>query len=445
MTAQRAREQWGSGFGFLMAAIGSAVGLGNMWRFSYLTAENGGAAFVILYILMILLVGFPVLLAELTVGRGAARGPVQALGFYGGRWWKTLGALFVAAGFLIASYYSVIAGWTLRYTFEGIFLGFAADPATHFTEIASGYDALAWHVAFMAGSLWVVANGITFGIERTSIVVMPLLFLVVCGLAIYAATLPGSQGGYHYYLNAEDYAAIFSRQVLAQAAGQAFFSLSLGMGAMLTYASYLKRTTNLPLQAAIISLSDFAIAFVAGLVVFPLLFALGLQQDVGESTLGALFITLPKAFAGLGVTGRVVGGLFFAALVVGALTSLISLLEVVVASTIDMVGWERRRATLWTGAAATLLGIPAAMNIAALDVMDQIATNILLMGGGLALSIFVGWVMPSPDHEVAAGAGKYRWLWVWIGLLRYVVPIVLAFIMADTVPKTLAAVLALFP
>ncbi len=444
MAVQAGREHWGSRFGFLMAAIGSAVGLGNMWRFSYLTAEHGGAAFVFLYILMIFVVGMPVLLAEMVIGRGAARGPVQALGFYGGRWWKSLGVVFVAAGFLIASYYSVIAGWTLRYTFEAVFVGFAADPVEHFGQISSGWDALAWHLVFMAGSLWIVANGVTAGIERTAIVVMPLLFVVVCGLAVYAATLPGSQPGYLYYLSAADYSAVFSRDVLAEAAGQAFFSLSLGMGAMLTYASYLDRTSNLPVQATIIAFSDFGIAFIAGLVVFPLLFALGLSSDVGESTVGALFITLPKAFLELGVAGRLVGALFFGALVVGALTSLISLLEVVVASAVDAVGWDRHQSTLVTGIAAAVFGVPAAMNLDALDAMDQVATNILLMGGGLALAIFTGWVMKAPEREVTAGAGNYRWFPLWVRLLRFVVPAVLAFVMLGSVPKTVAAVRALF-
>ncbi len=441
----RDRERWKSSFGFVMAAIGSAVGLGNMWRFSYLTAESGGAAFVFLYILMLFLIGLPVLLAELTIGRGAARGPIDALGFYGGRWWKSLGILFVAAGFLIASYYSVIAGWTLRYALEGAAYGFTGEPAAHFDAVSSGWDALAWHLAFMAGALWVVANGITAGIERTSVIVMPLLFAVVCGLAVYASTLDGANAGYDYYLATDGIGAIFSREVLSQAAGQAFFSLSLGMGAMMTYASYLERTSNLPAQAGIIAFSDFAIAFVAGLVVFPLLFALGLSQEVGESTLGALFITLPKAFGDLGTTGRIVGVLFFGALIVGALTSLISLLEVVVASVVDLIGWERRQATLWAGFTAAICGAPAALDLGVLDVMDQVATNILLMGGGLALAIFTGWVMAQPERELAAGSGASRWMRAWIGLLRYVVPIVLLFIMADTVPKTIASIRALLP
>lgn len=445
MPAQRQREHWTSHFGFLMAAVGSAVGLGNMWRFSYLTAEHGGAAFVILYVAMLFVLGLPVLLAELVIGRGAARGPVQALGFYGGRGWKLLGIVFVSAGFLIASYYSVIAGWTLRYALEALFVGFPADAAGHFTKVASGWEAVGWHLIFMAGSLWIVASGVTAGIERTSVIAMPLLFVVVAGLAVYAYTLEGAGAGYSYYLNAADYTSIFSREVLAEAAGQAFFSLSLGMGAMLTYASYLGRNTNLPAEATIIAFSDFAVAFVAGLVVFPMLFALGLSQEVSESTVGALFITLPKAFLELGLAGRVVGTLFFTVLVVGALTSLISLLEVVVASAVDLGGFDRRRATIAAGIAAALLGIPAAWNLEALDAMDQVATNILLIGGGLALAIFTGWVMDEPEREMEAGAGHHRWLGLWRHLLRWAVPAILAFIMIGTVPKTIAAVRAVLP
>lgn len=444
MSAQGGREHWKSRFGFLMAAVGSAVGLGNMWRFSYLTAEHGGAAFVLLYVLMLFFIAVPVLLAEMAIGRGAARGPIQALGFFGGAAWKSLGTVFVAAGFLIASYYSVIAGWTLRYTLEGIFIGFAADPVAHFNSISSGLDALAWHLVFMSGSLWIVANGITGGIERTAVIVMPLLFLVVVGLAVYAATLPGSAAGYAYYLNAQDYFEIFSPEVLADAAGQAFFSLSLGMGAMLTYASYLERTINLPVQSSLVASTDFAIAFIAGLVVFPLLFALGLDQEVQESTLGALFITLPKAFLELGVIGRVVGTLFFAALVVGALTSLISLLEVVVASIVDLVDLDRRRATVAAGIAAALFGVPAAISLSVLDAMDQVATHVLLMGGGLALAIFTGWVMHDPEREVALGAGNYFWLPLWRRIMRYAVPLVLGILMMQSVPRTIANVIALF-
>jgi NSS family neurotransmitter:Na+ symporter len=441
--ATQAREEWGSRLGFLMAAIGSAVGLGNMWRFSYLTAEHGGAAFVILYVAMVVLLGLPILLAELVIGRGAHAGPVRALAHYGGNAWRPLGALFVASGFLIGSYYSVIAGWTLRYTLEALFVGFAADPGGHFGAVSQGNAATLWHLIFMAISLSIVAGGIKGGIERTSVIVMPVLFAVVCGLAIYASTLPGSTPGYAYYFKT-NLAAIFSREVLAQAAGQAFFSLSLGMGAMLTYASYLSRSTQLVGQAAIIAGADFAVAFVAGLVVFPLLFALGLSGKVGESTIGALFITLPEAFAQMGAAGRLIGIAFFGSLVVGALTSLISLLEVVVSASLDVVGWTRRRATMIVGGATALFGIPASQNIQILGIMDTIANKIFLVGGGLALSVFVGWVMRDPLREASSAGEPVAVLRVWLLLLRYVVPLVLLFILLGTIPETWHEIAALF-
>jgi NSS family neurotransmitter:Na+ symporter len=436
------REHWASRTGFMLAAIGSAVGLGNMWRFSYLAAENGGAAFVLLYLAMTAGIALPVLLAELMLGRGAQQGPLRALAHFGGVRWRPLGWLFVAAGFLILSYYGVIAGWTLRYTAEAAWHGFPADAAAHFTQISAGPVAVAWHLGFLALTAGIVAGGIQRGIERASVVLMPLLFVILAGLALYAATVPGAGTGYAYYLQA-DFRELLSLPVLRDAAGQAFFSLSLGMGAMMTYASYLRRDADLPDEAVVIALSDFAVAFVAGLVVFPLLFALGLQQDVGASTIGALFITLPHAFAEMGTAGRVVGVSFFAALLVGALTSAISLLEVVVSSAIDR-GWSRPVATLGLGSAVGLTGIAAALDTAVLGVMDQIAGNVLLILGGLAIALFVGWSMRDPEAELAAGAGRVRWFFLWRGLLRFVVPAVLAVVLASAIPAALQSLRALF-
>jgi NSS family neurotransmitter:Na+ symporter len=216
------------------------------------------------------------------------------------------------------------------------------------------------------------------------------------------------------------------------------------MGAMLTFGSYLGRDSNLPNESLIIAGADVGIAFIAGLVVFPMIFALGLSEAVKESTVGALFITLPQAFAEMGAVGRVVGLLFFAALVVGALTSAISLLEVVVSSTIDGFGWSRKRAAWVMGGLITVLGAPAAWSLDVLDVMDQVANNLFLLGGGLALAIFVGWVMQDPIAEVSAGAGKVRWFVLWRTLLRFVVPALLLVVLYDAVPKTLAAVAGLF-
>ena len=440
--AGQPREQWSSQLGFVFAAVGSAVGLGNMWRFSYLTAEKGGAAFVALYIFFTLLVGLPVMLAELTIGRGAQRSPIQALAHFGGPAWRPLGAIFVAAGFLILSYYGVIAGWTLRYAGAAV-MGFEGDPGAYFGEVSQGFDSLFFHLLFMTLTMSVVLGGVKAGIERVSVIAMPALFVLVCGIAIYAATLEGASAGYAYYLNA-DFSNALEMDVIVAAAGQAFFSLSLGMGAMLTFASYLPRDANLPNESLLIAGSDFAVAFLAGLMVFPLIFALGLSNDVSGSTLGALFVALPKAFAAMGAAGRVVGFLFFVALVVGALTSAISLLEVVVSAAIDGLGWSRRRASLVMGGAITVLGAPAAFNLDVLDVMDQVANNIFLLGGGLALAIFVGWVMKDPLAEVSAGTEGVRWFGLWRVLMRFVVPLALAFILWNSVPSTLSAVAALF-
>ena len=437
------REQWSSRAGFVLAAVGSAVGLGNMWRFSYLTAENGGAAFVLLYVAMTALIGLPILLAELAVGRGAGRSPIQALEHFGGSRWRPLGALFVVSGFVILSYYSVIAGWTLRYALGALTQGFGPGAGERFGEVAAGWDAFGFHLLFMALTAAIVAGGVRRGIERTALVFMPLLFVVVVALALYAATLDGAQAGYRYYLQA-DFGKLRSFEVLHHATGQAFFSLSLGMGAMLTYASYLSRDHHLPNESIVIGGADFLVAFVAGLMVFPLIFALGLSDAVGESTVGALFITLPSTFAAMGTAGHVVGLVFFVTLFVGALTSAISLLEVVVASTIDVLGWSRPRAAVVVGALTALLGAPSAWSTDVLGVMDGVANNVLLIAGALALSIFVGWIMRDPMREVSAGAEGVRWFFLWRGLLRVAVPVVLGTILVLGLPDTWRAVAALF-
>jgi NSS family neurotransmitter:Na+ symporter len=431
------REQWNSRFGFIAAAVGSAVGLGNMWRFSYLTAEKGGAAFVALYLFFTLLIGLPIMLAELTIGRGARKSPIQALAHYGGDRWKWLGGLFVLTGFTILSYYSVIAGWAVRYAGEALFVGLTDDPVAHFVAIREGASAFGFHLVFMFSTMAIVYGGISKGIERAAVIAMPSLFILVCGIALYAATLEGSEAGYRYYLNANVEKAL-SIDVLIAASGQAFFSLSLGMGAMLTFASYLKRDCHLPNESITIAAADFGVAFLAGLMVFPIIFALGLQADVGESTLGALFVALPKGFASMGGVGRFIGFLFFVALVVGALTSAISLLEVVVSASVDGLGWARSKATLVMGSAIAGVGAFAAWDIGVLDVMDQVANNLFLVGGGLALSIFIGWVMEDPMGEVAVGTHGIRWFFLWRWLLRWVVPPLLLFILYHSVPQTFA-------
>jgi NSS family neurotransmitter:Na+ symporter len=437
------REEWASRLGFVLAAVGSAVGLGNMWRFPYFAAENGGAAFVFLYIIMVAVVGVPIMLAEFALGRGSKKSPIQALEHFGGRAWKPLGVLFVLGGFLILSYYAVIAGWTLRYAWNSVTVGFAGDPSTLFDSASTGWDTVAWLVLFMLVTIVIVAGGIRGGIERSAIILMPLLALIIVGLALFAATLSGAGEGYEFYLKA-DFREIFSLSVLSEATSQAFFSLSLGMGAMLTYSSYLSRDDNMPRESVIIAGSDFMIAFLAGLLVFPLIFALGLSEQLSASTIGALFIGLPNAFAEMGAVGRPVGILFFLALLVGALTSAISLLEVVVSAIIDNLGWPRRKAAWTLGLLITAAGIPSALDINILGLVDQIAGNLILVVGALSLSIFVGWVMPDPIGEVRKGAENVRWLTIWYTFLRFVVPPLLLMVLYFTTTATWNTIAGLF-
>lgn len=442
---ESARGMWNSRLGFILAAVGSAVGLGNMWRFPYITAEYGGAAFVILYILMTLGVGIPVMLAEFTIGRGTGQSSIGALRKAGGKNWVPLGFIFVATGFLILSFYSVIAGWTMRYALVGAIWGFPEAPGDYFDLIASGPPAMGFHLFVMALTMAIVMGGVEKGIERASVIMIPALFLIVAGLAVWAATLPGGGAGYAFYLS-PSIDDLLSTQTLAAAASQAFFSLSLGMGAMLTFSSYLSRKESLPREAGTIAFSDFGVAFTAGLVVFPVIFALGLQGAVGESTLGALFIALPGAFLSMGAIGRVVGTFFFLAFFIGAITSAISLLEVVVSACIDEWGISRKKASVVAGILIALLGLWPAADLNALGAIDAVTNNIFLPVGGLGLAILVGWLYKNPLEEVSRNVGEgFRPLlkgWLWA--LRIVVPALLVIVLYSGMAATHEAVSALF-
>jgi neurotransmitter:Na+ symporter, NSS family len=424
------REVWGTRLGFVLAAVGSAVGLGNMWRFSYVASEGGGAAFLLLYVVLITLIGVPLMLAEFSVGRRTHLSPIGAIRQVAGSRWVPLGLLFVVTGFVVLSYYAVIAGWTVRYSVDGIRGGFAGDPGAYFDSISTGGGAIAYHLLFMAVTIGIVMKGIQRGIERAALVLMPALFLILLGLAVWAATLPGAREGYAFYLQ-PSLQDLMDPAVLTGAAGQAFFSLSLGMGAMLTFASYLSRDSDLNQEAVTVSLSDFLVAFIAGLVVFPVVAALGLQDQVGESTVGALFISLPGAFESMGGIGRLVGVFFFVALAVGALTSALSLLEVVTASIIDEFRIPRKKAALGLGLSITAVGVIPALSLDALGLMDAIAGEFFLVLGALGMVLVVGWVMPDPAGELRRGASPRfaRFVPAVMVLIRYVLPLVIGVVL----------------
>ena len=335
--------------------------------------------------------------------------------------------MYVLTGFIILAYYSVIAGWVVRYAVDGILTGFPADPGARFGEVTTGLSPVWFHLVVMVTTILIVSAGVQKGIERAALVLMPVLFGILILLAIWSATLPGALEGYAFYLSPR-ISDLLDPYILSQAAGQAFYSLSLGMGCMLTFSSYLPDDTNMNREGTVIAFSDFGVAFVAGLVVFPVIFALGMQGDVSESTVGALFIALPGAFVEMGAIGRAVGILFFLALIVGAVTSAVSLLEVVTSSVIDEFDLPRKPASVAAGVIIAILGLLPAMSISILSVVDQLSQALLALGA-FFMAIFVGWVTVGAAEELKKGASEAsaRLVPLVMKLIRWVLPPMILF------------------
>lgn len=445
-SASSDRGEWGTRLGFILAAVGSAVGLGNMWRFSYVAAEGGGAAFVLLYLIFVALIGLPVMTSELVVGRMTQVSPIKAVRQLGGSRWAPLGWLFVFCGFGILSYYSVIAGWTMRFAFDALRGAIPQDTATYFNEVGTNMPAVITHVLFMAITVFIVVRGVKKGLERTALILMPMLFILLVGLAIWATTLSGGGAGYAYYLKPR-LSELLDTAIITDAAGQAFFSLSLGMGAIMTYASYLKSKTNLGREAVTIAATDFGVAFVAGLVVFPIIFHFGLGEAIGlggvlntDNTVGTLFITIPPALQSLGSGGSIIVAAFFIMLFFAALTSAISLLEVVVAAVIDSWQWPRVGAAVTFGILITLAGIPSAYNLNFLTFADKLVGTFLLMVGGLCTAVLVGYrALPKAQQELSIGMENASLRRVWSVMVKFVVPPVLIVVLFFAVKPLWAA------
>ncbi len=438
--ATQGRDAWGTRAGFILAAVGSAVGLGNMWRFSYVAAEGGGAAFVLLYLVLVGIIGIPLMTSELIVGRMSQESPVVAVKRLGGPAWAPLGWLFVFCGFGILAYYSVIAGWTMRYAFDALRGGLPTDAGAYFQSVASGWPAIASHLLFMVITVAIVVFGVKRGLERAALILMPVLFLILVGLAAWAASLPGCGAGYAYSLRPQ-LRELLDPNIIRLAAGQAFFSLSLGMGALMTYASYLRSKENLAKEAATVALADFGVAFVAGLVIFPIIFNFGLETTIGlgreisDNTVGTLFIALPTGLQSLGSLGDIVVAAFFIMLFFAALTSAISLLEVVVSAVIDGWGWRRKEASLVFGFLIAIGGIPAAINIDFLGAADAFVGNFLLIVGGFFTAILVGYRLIGPaDAELARGMDNARARAIWAVFVRYVAPVLLLVVLYFMMP-----------
>jgi NSS family neurotransmitter:Na+ symporter len=438
----RKEEQWASRHGFLLAAIGSAAGLGNIWRFSYVAGQNGGASFLIIYLVCILFIGLPIVIAEISIGRNARSDAVQA--FRHARPdqpWYLAGGLAVIGCFFILGFYSVIAGWSLKYFISALTGQLSATPdlstnqdsSTFFSLfIAQPIEPIFWQAIMMAATVAVVAGGIQKGIEAVNRFLMPVLVLIVVILAAYSLTLDDAGLGLAFLFK-PDWSAFTRPAVYIAAIGQAFFSLGIGMAIFLTYGAYLPKSHSIPGAAAAIVAGDSLLAIVAGLAIFPAVFSFGLNPAQGPEL---AFITLPELFL-LMPGGRWLAVLFFGLLVGAALTSMFSILEVPAAYFIRKTGRSRRTIAIALGLIIFLLGAPASLGYSVFDsvtlggrnileLYDYVISNLLLPLGGISTALFAGWglskakaLRASDFHDNLPGR-------LWLFCLRFIAPIFIA-------------------
>lgn len=397
------REGFGSRFGMLAAAVGSAVGLGNIWRFPYIAGANGGGAFLIIYLGVIAIIGLPLMLSEFAIGRQGQSDAISSFKKLApDKPWYISGVLGVGAAFLILSYYGVVAGWTLEYVTNAATNSFAGKSSDDITNmfvnfISSPYKPIMWQVVFMAITSLVVATGVKDGIEKIAKILVPLLLFIIIILNVQALRLPGAMEGVRFLFQ-PDFSKVTDPKVILAALGHAFYSLSLGMGIMITYGSYINKDDNMGKSVLQISLADTAIALLAGLAIFPAVFAFDVDPSSGA---GLVFMTLPNVFAQM-PGGYVFSILFFGLLALAALTSTISLLEVVVAFLVDTFKMARKKATILAMGSITVLGMFASLSYGVLsgylifgdnlfDFLDKITANYFLPLAALISVIFIGW------------------------------------------------------
>ena len=433
---QKGRESWGSRFGFIMAAAGSAVGLGNIWRFPYLTGMNGGGAFIVIYLGCILFVGLSIMIAEFAVGRRTQLAAVGAYRTYSNKW-TFAGVLGVLSGFFIMGFYPVVGGWSMAYIVKS-FTGLLAVPEaigdTFGAFIGNPIQPLIWMLVYMAINVFIVARGVAGGIEVAGKILMPILYVLLILVAIKGFTIPGSGAGLSY-LFVPDWSVVTGQTFLA-ALGQAFFSLSLGMGCMITYGSYLNKEENLPSNALIVVSMDTSVALLAGIAMFPALFAFGMEPAAGP---GLVFVVVPQIFAQMGGIGPVFSAIFFVALFIAALTSSVSLLEVVVAYLMDERKMNRKVATYGTAVVMIVLCILSSLSLGAMsgvtvlgvgafDFFDILTDKIFLAIGGMLLAIFAGWFLKKEDLKdelTNSGTIQFGLFEVWYNLIKYVIPVLI--------------------
>ncbi len=412
--------------GFIAAAAGSAVGLGNIWKFPYETGANGGAAFLLIYLCCAFLIGFPVMMAEIALGRKTGLNPYGAYASEGNKRWALAGLFGVISGFMILTFYNVVAGWAFGYFLQISFGDLLS--AENFGAFFGGYvadytDNMIYSILFMIVTAIIVARGVSKGIEMAAKVLMPTLIFLLILLIIYALTLDNALDGIRFYL-VPDFSEINGKTVYS-AMGQAFFSLSLGMGALITYGSYVSKNDNIVNSAVIVTLADTMIAFMAGMLIFPLVFSQGMEPSAGP---GLVFVALPGIFQSMGpVIGKVIGGAFFLLLCFAALTSTISLLEVPVAYLVDEKKWNRKRSVAILAGSIFLCSLPCLLSQGAvefftdfmhyegssksfLDLVADLFSEIGLPLGGCLLTLFIAvkWKTSQLSAEIAIGYPSYQ-------------------------------------
>lgn len=442
--AKVSRGQWATSIGFVLAAAGAAVGLGNVWKFPYLTALHGGGTFLFAYILMLLFLGIPVLVTEMVLGR---KGKLDPVGTYsklsgGSGFWKFVGYVAISVNFIVLSFYSVVGGWITNYMFQYITGGIKGDIVEYFGGFVSNpYSPLLWYALFMGMTIYIVAQGVSAGIERASNIMMPTLFLLFIILAIRAVTLPGAIEGIKYYL-LPDFSKL-SGTTFLMAMGQVFFSLNIGAGCTMTYASYLSDDENIPKMSLQVPLLDFLAAFLAGIIIIPSVFAFNLDPAAGPPL---LFITMPFVFGNMPL-GVLFGLMFFVLMLFAALSSSISMLEVNTAFLVDNYKIDRKKAALTAGFFIFLLGIPSSLaqgvlsnftifGLDFLSAMDFLASYILMPFGAFMMTLFLVRVLGLDEAIKEAtndGTIPFKIKELWSFLVKYVVPIIIILVFLSSV------------
>lgn len=431
------RDSFSGKFGVIAAAAGSAVGLGNIWRFPYITGENGGGAFLLVYLFFVIAIGIPVMMSEFVIGR---RSGANALGSFrklapGTPWWL-IGLMGIIAAFVILSFYSTVSGWTLEYIFQAVKGGFAGKSQEQlnadFANFTSGsFRPLLWQFVFMALTAGIVLGGVQKGIEKATKLMMPLLLVLIIAVCVRSVTLPGASEGLRFLFEPHFEKLTFNSILMAL--GQAAFSLSIGMGALITYGSYIKKDTPLLATSFQVATADTLIAILSGVMVFPALFALGIPNTGGP---GLVFVTLPAIFQSM-PGGYVFAIVFFILISIAALTSTISVLEVVVAYMIEELKMTRVKATIIAASAITFVGVfctlsfgPLAdytlFNMTFFDIMNYLSANIFLTFGALFIVIFTGWKLGKSEFiDELKQSGKYNpvLISVIVFIIKWIAPI----------------------